>query len=34
MVTGIGQEGAEGSGGLECFNVQQAKHLTDYVQRW
>ena len=33
MITGIGQEGGESSGGLECFSVEQAKPVTDYVQK-
>ena len=33
MMTGVGQEGSEHSGGLECFSVQQVKLITDYIHR-
>lgn len=31
MLVGIGQENCETSGGLECFNIKQAKDISDYV---
>ena len=33
MMTGVGQEGPEHSGGLECFSVEQVKLITDYIHR-
>ena len=31
MLVGIGHESPETSGGLDCFDVNQAKLITDYV---
>ena len=31
MLVGIGQETPEISGGLDCFDISQAKLITDYM---
>ncbi len=31
MLVGIGMDHAETSGGLDCFDINQAKAITDYL---